>query len=54
MHGVERRDRIGQSSGVNPQQPPADIRSDQPAKRKYFGLLKASIENGFASIDVGL
>jgi hypothetical protein len=39
---------------VNRHQPPAAIRRYQPAEQEHLGLLKTSIENSFASVDMGL
>jgi hypothetical protein len=39
---------------VNAHQSLADSGGCQPSKQKDFGILNASIENGFASVDIGL
>jgi hypothetical protein len=40
--------------GVNAYQPRSDVCVCQPSKQKEFGILNASVENGFASVDIGL
>ena len=54
MHGMESSDGICQGSGVNAYQPRSDVCVGQPSKQKEFGILNASVENGFASVDIGL